>query len=84
MQQTWRWFGPHDLASVDDIIQTGVEGFVSALHLRNVRREGCHMRDSFHEAEHLGGDADCHMNLTKPDHAPADTGDLQVGQRPFT
>ena len=28
------------------------------LHLRNVRREGEGVRGSFHEAEHLGGDAD--------------------------
>lgn len=32
MQQTWRWFGPKDLASVDDMMQAGVEGVVSALH----------------------------------------------------
>ena len=32
MQQTWRWFGPKDMASVDDMMQAGVEGVVSALH----------------------------------------------------
>ena len=32
MRQTWRWFGPKDLASVDDMLQAGVEGVASALH----------------------------------------------------
>ena len=32
MRQTWRWFGPTDLALVDDMLQAGVEGVVSALH----------------------------------------------------
>ncbi|WP_108398047.1 mannonate dehydratase [Devosia submarina] len=32
MKQTWRWFGPQDLTGIDDIIQSGAQGVVSALH----------------------------------------------------
>lgn len=32
MRQTWRWFGPTDLAKIEDLLQAGVQGVVSALH----------------------------------------------------
>jgi len=32
MRESWRWFGPSDPVTIDEIRQTGVTDIVSALH----------------------------------------------------